>query len=80
MTERTAILVSANTGAALLDISPATFWRRVKDKTLPEPIRIAGVTRWKRDELMAAIERLSDNGEEKTRLALQRSPGFGCRT
>ena len=63
MTTQSPLLVSANTGAVLLDISPATFWRRVKDKTLPEPIRIAGVTRWRLDDLKAAVDSLSNDGE-----------------
>ena len=63
MNDQPPILVSANTGAALLGISPATYWRRVKDKTLPEPIRIAGVTRWRLDDLKAAVDSLSDDGE-----------------
>jgi len=57
------ILISDHTAAALLGMSRATFWRRVKDSTFPKPVRIAGVTRWKRDDLMAAIERLSNDGE-----------------
>lgn len=52
-----AILLADNTAAALLGISRATFWRRVKDGTFPAPIRIGGATRWRRDELLAALER-----------------------
>jgi len=47
----------------MLGISRATFWRRVKDGTFPNPVRIAGVTRWRHDKLMEAVERLSDDGE-----------------
>lgn len=53
------ILVSDKQGAAMFNWSRATFWRRVKDGTLPRPIKIAGATRWRRDELLATIERLS---------------------
>ena len=52
-----AILLNDNASAALLGISRATFWRRVNDGTLPRPIKLGGVTRWRRCELDAAIER-----------------------
>ena len=57
MTDATPLLLSDNTAAALLGISRATFWRRVKDNTFPQPIRIGGVTRWRREDLLEAIER-----------------------
>lgn len=57
MQDEPAILLSDNAASALLGISRATFWRRVKDGTLPEPIRIGGATRWRRDELLAALDR-----------------------
>lgn len=57
--ETTALLISDHTAAALLGISRATLWRRVKDGTLPQPVKIGAATRWKRDELIAAVERLA---------------------
>ena len=59
MAEETAILLSDNAAAALLGISRATFWRRVKDGTFPQPVKIGGATRWRRAELLAAVDRLS---------------------
>ncbi|TVQ59552.1 MAG: DNA-binding protein [Rhodobacteraceae bacterium] len=53
------ILVPDKHGAAMFNWSRATFWRRVKDGTLPRPIKIAGATRWRRDELLETIERLT---------------------
>ena len=54
-----ALLLNDATAAEWLGISRATFWRRVRDKTFPEPIRIGGATRWRRDELLAALDRAS---------------------
>lgn len=48
--------LSRTSAAALLDISPTTFWRRVKDGTLPAPVYIATMPRWRRGELLAAVE------------------------
>jgi predicted DNA-binding transcriptional regulator AlpA len=53
-------LVSAKTAAELLDISKATFWRRVQDGTFPKPLRIQGATRWNWRELEQAIADLSN--------------------
>jgi predicted DNA-binding transcriptional regulator AlpA len=51
-----AILLSDQAGSALIGSSRATWWRRVKDGTLPPPIKIGGMTRWWRHEIIAAIE------------------------
>ncbi len=59
-------MTTHNEGPALLDVkavaalfqsSPATIWRRVNDGTLPQPVRISGMTRWARDEIDAVIDR-----------------------
>ncbi len=50
-------LLDVKSVAALLQSSPATIWRRVNDGTIPQPIRIGGMTRWARDEIDAVIER-----------------------
>ena len=50
------VLLSDQGVAALLDMSRASVWRRVNDKTLPQPIRIGGLTRWSRAEIEAVIE------------------------
>ena len=50
-------LFTDEAGAAPLGCSRATWWRRVKDGTLPQPIRVGGLTRWVPNEVGAAIER-----------------------
>ena len=61
------ILLSDHDASDLLGLSRATLWRRVSDGTLPQPVRIGGATRWRRDELIAAVEAAS----------LRRSAGTG---
>ena len=48
-------LLSAQETATMLGMSVATVWRRTNDGTLPQPVRIGGVTRWVRDELIEVI-------------------------
>jgi|AACY02.2.fsa_nt_gi Predicted transcriptional regulator len=54
-----ALLLSDHAAAAWLGMSRATFWRRVTDGTFPQPIRIGRSTRWRRDELQAAVDALT---------------------
>jgi predicted DNA-binding transcriptional regulator AlpA len=48
-------LLSAQETATMLGMSVATVWRRTSDGTLPQPVRIGGVTRWVRDEVVEVI-------------------------
>ncbi len=49
-------LIGVNSVAELIDGSPSTVWRRVKDGLLPKPIKFGGMTRWSRAEIEAVIE------------------------
>lgn len=60
-----ALLLTDVSAAEWLGISRATFWRRVKDQTFPAPIRIGGATRWRRDELLAALDRAAAERDGK---------------
>ena len=50
------LLVSVDVGASLLGMSVASFWRRVADGTIPEPLKLGRLSRWPRSELIAVIE------------------------
>lgn len=42
-------------GAAMMGCSKSTFWRRVTDGTLPKPIKIGGMSRWRLSDVEAVI-------------------------
>lgn len=48
--------LSVREGAAVLQISVPTFWRRVADGTIPKPVKLAGLSRWPQSEIVAVIE------------------------
>lgn len=49
-------LLTAREGAAILQVSIPTFWRRVADGTVPKPVKIGALSRWPRSEVLAVIE------------------------
>jgi predicted DNA-binding transcriptional regulator AlpA len=50
-------LIRGRDCAALLGASTSTFWRRVADGTFPKPIKIGGMSRWRRSEIEAVLAR-----------------------
>jgi len=50
-------LLTAREGARELGCSIPTFWRRVSNGTLPKAVKLGGMSRWPRSELLAMIER-----------------------
>lgn len=50
-------LLTVREGAAALQISIPTFWRRVADGTVPKPVKIGALSRWPRSEIIAVIEK-----------------------
>lgn len=65
MRDEPALLLSDHSAAALLGISRATLWRRVKDRTLPAPIKIGHATRWRRDEMLGAVDAATKSRENE---------------
>ena len=47
----------------MLGVSTTTLWRYCRDGLVPKPIKLGGSTRWRVDEIEAAIERLSAERE-----------------
>ena len=56
ITETTDPLLIAREGAAILQISVPTFWRRVADGTIPKPVKLGGLSRWPKSEILGVIE------------------------
>jgi prophage regulatory protein len=44
-------LLNVNEAAEKLGCSRSSWWRGVKAGRFPQPIRIAGMTRWREDEI-----------------------------
>jgi len=60
-----------DTGVAdLLGCSKATVWRRVADGTIPQPIKIGGMSRWTQPEILAVI----DEAKSRRRTILRQIP------
>lgn len=55
MTETTKLLVPASEAAKMLSIGKSTLWRKVKEKSLPEPVKVGGVTRWRVADLLRCV-------------------------
>ena len=49
-------LLTSSDLRGILQISEATVWRKVKSGALPAPIKVCGLTRWRRAEIAALIE------------------------
>jgi predicted DNA-binding transcriptional regulator AlpA len=54
-------VVSISVVCDLFDFSRATAWRRVADRTLPQPVRLGSLVRWRVGELRAVLTGLSPN-------------------
>lgn len=49
------ILVSATEAAGMLSIGKSTFFKKVTQGLLPNPVRIGTLIRWRVDDLRAAV-------------------------
>lgn len=56
--EHTDHLLTAKECAAFLRVSLPTFYRRVADGTIPKPVKLGQLSRWRRSTLYAAISHI----------------------
>jgi predicted DNA-binding transcriptional regulator AlpA len=55
--ETTDPLLIAREGAAILQISVPTFWRHVANGIVPKPVKLGGLSRWPKSEILDVIEK-----------------------
>lgn len=60
MTTEQKILVDAEQAAALFSMGKSTFWREVKNKNVPAPVKIGGLTRWRMADLQRCAADLAN--------------------
>ncbi|AGU51559.1 putative phage transcriptional regulator AlpA [Variovorax paradoxus B4] len=53
------LLVPAAEAAKMLSMGRSTFWNKVKLKQLPQPVKIAGITRWRVSDLRGFVNVVS---------------------
>lgn len=49
-------LIRDNEASKIIGCSKSSFWRRVADGTFPPPVKIGGLSRWLRSDIVNAIE------------------------
>lgn len=49
-------LLIAREAAAILQISVPTFWRHVANGLVPKPVKLGGLSRWPKSEILGVIE------------------------
>ena len=50
------LLIPAAQAAEMLSLGRATFWNKVKLHQLPQPVKVAGLTRWRVSDLRRFVE------------------------
>lgn len=53
------LLVPAKEAARRLSMGTSTFWREVGKKTIPQPIKVGGMTRWRVADLQQFVQQPS---------------------
>jgi predicted DNA-binding transcriptional regulator AlpA len=50
------ILVAAKEAAEMLSMGRSTFWKAVKEKQAPAPVKLGGLTRWRVADLRQHVQ------------------------
>ena len=58
MTTTDKILIKDVEAAKLLSMGRSTFWREVARGTIPAPVKIGGLTRWRVQDLQASVAQM----------------------
>ncbi|MFV0678401.1 helix-turn-helix transcriptional regulator [Variovorax sp. tm] len=65
-TPKEKLLVPAIEAAQILSMGRSTFWNKVKQKQLPQPVKVAGITRWRVSDLRDFVEITSRDQQNST--------------
>ncbi|MBM2294057.1 DNA-binding protein [Sulfitobacter pseudonitzschiae] len=57
-------LIRDREAAAMIGASVSTFWRRVQEGIISRPIKIGGLSRWRKSEIEAVIAKAEANREQ----------------
>ena len=72
------LFVRAKQAAAMLDIGVSTLWRDVKEKRLPEPVKIGGCTRWRVADIRAVLVKQAEAVPDPAEDEIIDQPIDGC--
>ncbi|NVM87091.1 putative DNA-binding transcriptional regulator AlpA [Variovorax sp. SG517] len=50
------LLIPAVEAAEMLSMGRSTFWNKVREKKLPQPAKVAGLTRWRVSDLRSFVD------------------------
>ena len=62
------LLVPAVEAAKMLSMGRSTFWNKVKLRQVPQPVKIAGITRWRVSDLRSFVDVSFDSGSTIARV------------
>jgi predicted DNA-binding transcriptional regulator AlpA len=53
------LLATVTEAARMLSMGKSTFWREVKNKNVPAPVKLGGLTRWRVSDLQRCVDELA---------------------
>jgi predicted DNA-binding transcriptional regulator AlpA len=65
-------LIRDTEAARIIGCSKSSFWRRVADGTFPQPMKIGGLSRWLKTDILDAFESAKKKRNESTQKAATR--------
>lgn len=57
-------LIRYSEACKIIGCSKSSFWRRVADGTFPRPVKIGGLSRWLKSDIVDAIEQASERRKD----------------
>jgi predicted DNA-binding transcriptional regulator AlpA len=57
-------LIRDSEACKIIGCSKSSFWRRVADGTFPRPVKIGGLSRWLKSDIVNAIEQESERRKD----------------